>query len=87
MMRKDLEKARQEKLKLLKKLREMKRPTEIPEPARPSSRRGVKWLDGLPASSKQRKRDVLERVFVFDNEHVKLVEFKNQAPNDIGEMP
>ncbi len=86
MMRKDLEKARQEKLELLKKLREMKKPNEIVEPARSSSRRGVKWLDGLPASSKQRKRDILERVFVFDNEHVKLVEFKSQSPDEIEEM-
>jgi hypothetical protein len=86
MMRKDLEKARQEKLKLLKKLREMKRPSEIQEPARPTSRRGVKWLDGLPASSKQRKRDVLESVFVFDNEHVKLVEYKIDTTIDNQEV-
>ena len=54
----------------------MKKTTEnVAEYTRPSSRRGVKWLDGLPASSKQRRRDVLESVFVFDKEHVKLVEY------------
>ena len=76
-MKKDLEKARQEKTQLLNMLREqMKKTTEnVAEYTRPSSRRGVKWLDGLPASSKQRRRDVLESVFVFDKEHVKLVEY------------
>lgn len=81
LLKKDLEMARQEKLKLLKKLREMKKPNETVECAQSTSRRGVKWKDGLPASSKQRKRDVLEDVFVFDRKHTKLVRFKNDVAN------
>lgn len=82
LMKKDLEEARREKLELLKKLRAMKKTSENVEYARPSSRRGIRWKDGLTASSKQKRRDALESVFIFDKDHVKLVEYKTDSSNE-----
>lgn len=87
LMKEDLEKARQERLKLLKKLREMKKANDTIDEVRPLSRRTVKWKDGLPASSKQRRRDVLESVFVFDREHATLIKYQTEPIDDNQESP
>jgi hypothetical protein len=94
MMREDLRKAAQERSELLKKLREMKQRAEVDgqmdRKRQAQARRSVRWKDGLGAASVQRKRDLLEEVFVFMKhkaEHGKVDKQASTDPGDADEDP
>lgn len=75
LLKENLQKAEQQRRQLLKKLREMKERQEAEGKRQAaaaavamtmeSSRRRIKWKDGLGHTSKSRKREELEEVFVF----------------------
>lgn len=72
LLKENLQKAEQERREVLKKLREMKdkqeakgrRAAAVAAMAM-TSRKRIRWKDGLGHTSKSRKRDELEEVFVF----------------------
>ena len=74
-MKTDLEKAQRERQELLRKLREMKHLKAVEDKKAEeasSSKRRVRWKDGMGPQSKMRKRDVLEQVFIFIKDQDRL---------------
>lgn len=71
-MRRDLQEARNERLRLVKQYRELKQSRELEERrnqvTRSEPKRRVRWKDGHGAASRMRNRETLEEVFVFTKE-------------------
>jgi hypothetical protein len=68
MMKEDLEKAQEERRKLLQKLRDVKqreKQQETSQRGNLAGRKRVQWADGFGPASKMRKREELEGVFEF----------------------
>lgn len=90
MMKEDLRKAAQERSELLRKLREIEQRREVDsqmdQKRRAQERKGVRWKDGLGAETMQRKRDLLEEVFVVSgNKDERSRKVEKQALLDLGE--